>query len=59
MEGKPTRDYPELRGEFLQTDDPRWTSFLAVMKHDVYHLPEYLSLAVRWKETAVSLSRSF
>ena len=50
MDGKRPDRGRQLRGEFLQPDAPRWTSLLSRMKHDVHHLPGYLSLAAKWQE---------
>lgn len=55
MEIKPSSE-PKLRGEFLQPDDPRWASLLSRLKHDVYHLPEYLCLNARWQEDGTPLA---
>jgi hypothetical protein len=33
--------------EFIPPDDSRWKIFLSGVKHDSYHLPEYISLAAR------------
>jgi hypothetical protein len=55
MEGKSSTQ-TELLGEFLQPEDPRWTSLLSHVKHDVYHLPAYLSFATRWQESGKPLA---
>lgn len=34
-------------GQFISPDDSRWREFLARVRHDVYHLPEYISFAAR------------
>jgi hypothetical protein len=34
----------------LETGDPRWRALLGEMRHDVYHLPEYLEFATRHQE---------
>lgn len=36
--------YGEDCAEFITTDDPRWREFLAITRHDFYHLPEYVAL---------------
>ncbi len=36
-----------MLAEFLETDDPRWSDFLADAPHDVYHLPAYVKLAAQ------------
>jgi sugar O-acyltransferase (sialic acid O-acetyltransferase NeuD family) len=33
-----------LRGEFIAPDDARWMDFLQRVRHDFYHLPEYVRL---------------
>jgi hypothetical protein len=34
-----------MKTAWLAPRDPRWTAALAVLAHDVYHLPEYVELA--------------
>ena len=38
---------PALVGRFLEPDDPAWTAALRTMRHDIYHLPEYVRFAAR------------
>ena len=35
--------------EFIEVDDPRWREALCRTRHDVYHLPEYTSVAARYE----------
>ena len=35
------------RAEFIETKDPRWIEMLADVRHDFYHLPEYLEFAAK------------
>ncbi|MEZ4599289.1 MAG: GNAT family N-acetyltransferase [Syntrophotaleaceae bacterium] len=53
-----------MQAEFISSDDSRWKDLLKIADHDLYHLPEYLSLAARheggmpcafWAETAESV----
>jgi hypothetical protein len=55
MEGSNSNE-TEVRGEFLRTEDPRWTSLLLRMKHDFYHLPGYLGLGARWQEQGTPMA---
>ena len=34
-----------MKTAWLAPRDPRWSAALAVLAHDVYHLPEYVELA--------------
>ena len=39
-----------MRAEFLEADAPTWMHALGRVRHDVYHLPEYVRFAARWQE---------
>lgn len=45
-----------MRTELLESDSPRWTEVLAGVRHDFYHLPEYLEFAVRRQEPGQPLA---
>ena len=45
-----------MRTELLEADSPRWTEVLAGVRHDFYHLPEYLQFAVRRQEPGLPLA---
>ncbi len=34
---------------FIEPDDKRWSDFLQNVEHDIYHLPEYVSLTARFE----------
>ena len=34
----------------LEIDDPRWREALGRLRHDFYHLPEYVSLDSEWNQ---------
>jgi hypothetical protein len=45
-----------LHGEFVEPESPQWTDCLALIRHDVYHLPEYLRFAARMQEPGQPLA---
>ncbi|HLO34438.1 MAG TPA: GNAT family N-acetyltransferase [Candidatus Deferrimicrobium sp.] len=45
-----------MRAELLDADSSRWTEVLAGIRHDFYHLPEYLRFAVRRQEAGEPLA---
>jgi len=45
-----------VRGEFVQTESPQWADSLLGVKHDVYHLPEYVRFAARMQEVGQPLA---
>jgi Acetyltransferase (GNAT) domain len=36
--------------EFIEHTDPRWREFLRLVPHDVYHLPEYVSICAKHED---------
>lgn len=36
-----------MRAEFITVQDPRWRRVLTTMRHDFYHLPEYVALCAK------------
>jgi hypothetical protein len=34
-----------MRAEFIEPEDERWTRLIARVRHDIYHVPEYLRFA--------------
>jgi hypothetical protein len=45
-----------MRGEFVEPESPRWAGSLVRVRHDVYHLPEYLRFAARKQEAGQPLA---
>jgi hypothetical protein len=35
--------------DFIRPSDPRWSEALAAVRHDIYDLPEYLTLCARFE----------
>jgi hypothetical protein len=38
-----------VHADFIRPDDPRWPRFLERVRHDVYQLPEYTTVAARYE----------
>ena len=45
-----------MRAELIEPDSPRWTDALAGMRHDFYHLPDYVRFASRRQEAGEPLA---
>ena len=45
-----------VRGEFVQPESPQWAETLSGIKHDVYHVPEYVRFAARMQEAGQPLA---
>lgn len=44
-----TAESSEVLSTFIGPEDPQWTRFLESTRHDVYHLPSYVSLSSKYE----------